>query len=520
VTALLPGKATFAPGEEVTVEVRGASESVTLTRLGDVLAEAPVVDGWARFGPLEPGGYGIEAAGAHSALDVLEDPLSRPRYGFVSHYETGRDATGVVENARRLHLNAVQFYDWMYRHADLIPPADAFRDALGQELSLDSVRRLADSLAAAGSLPFGYAAVYAAGADEWASWKDEGLFHDDGEPWMLADFLWIVDPSSERWMDYFASELSRAAEVGFAGFHLDQYGAPKLAVRRDGRRIDLAEAFPALLRRVHELLPEARLIFNNVNDFPTWATAPTPVAAVYIEVWSPHERLGDLGALIARARAFGQGKPVILATYLEPYRDDDTGGRAAEQLMLATVFSHGATALVHGEEQAVLVDPYYVRHAVQSAESLESTRRLYDFAVRHGDLIFDPRAVDVTGSFAGGINQEIVVEAPVPVSVECAPGSLWVRVVSVSDGLLVHLIDLSSQSDDRWNAPKGPGRLLEGVRLRIERAGGTPKLRVADPFRSPTLRPLDLVVEARHVVAEVPPFETWALIWCQTPFGV
>jgi hypothetical protein len=188
--------------------------------------------------------------------------------------------------------------------------------------------------------------------------------------------------------------------------------------------------------------------------------------------------------------------------------------------MLATVFSHGATALVHGEEQAVLVDPYYVRHAVQSAESLESTRRLYDFAVRHGDLIFDPRAVDVTGSFAGGINQEIVVEAPVPVSVECAPGSLWVRVVCVSDGLLVHLIDLSSQSDDRWNAPKGPGRLLEGVRLRIERAGGTPKLRVADPFRSPTLRPLDLVVEARHVVAEVPPFETWALIWCQTPFGV
>src|SRR5437899_7452261 len=195
VIELLPTMATFAPGEEVEVEVRGGASTVTLTYLGDPLAHAVVAgDGVARFGPLAEGGYGVEADGAHSALDVLADPLTRPRYGFVSHYEPARDAAGVVENARRLHLNVVQFYDWMYRHARLLPPSETFTDALGQPLSLASVRRLAAALSGAGSLPLGYAAVYAAGADEWPDWRDQGLYRADGEPWMLADFLWILDP--------------------------------------------------------------------------------------------------------------------------------------------------------------------------------------------------------------------------------------------------------------------------------------------------------------------------------------
>ena len=330
---LLPTMATFAPGEEVEVEVRGGASTVTLTYLGDPLAHAVVAgDGVARFGPLAEGGYGVEADGAHSALDILADPLTRPRYGFVSHYEPARDATGVVENARRLHLNVVQFYDWMYRHARLLPPSDTFTDALGQQLSLASVRRLATALSDAGSLPLGYAAVYAAGADEWPDWRDQGLYRADGEPWMLADFLWILDPSSTRWIAHFGDELRAARKLGFAGFHLDQYGAPKEAVRLDGRVVDLADAFRVLVDRLAEALPGARLVFNNVNDFPVWRTARADVAFVYIEVWPPHERLGQLGTLVTKAQALAPGKAVVLAAYLKPYATSDEDGRAAERL--------------------------------------------------------------------------------------------------------------------------------------------------------------------------------------------
>jgi len=513
-TVLLPTKATFAPGEDVRVEVRGGAATVTLTQLGEVVATVEPVAGLASFGALSEGGYGVEADGFHSALDVLADPLSRPRYGFVSHYEPGRDPAGVAENVRRLHLNAVQFYDWMYRHADLIPPADTFADALGQEVSLDSVRRLAAAIRDAGSLPMGYAAVYAAGKDEWPTWEDAGLYHPDGSPWMLGDFLWNVDPSDERWLEHFSGDLRKALEVGFAGFHLDQYGAPKLALRRDGRAVDLSVAFPALIERLARDLPDARLIFNNVNDFPTEATASTSQDSIYIEVWSPTDRLGQLGALITKARLLAPAKPVILAVYLEPYAESDDAGRAAERLELATVFSHGATALVHGEERAVLTEAYYVTHAEQSDESLEATRRFYDFAVRHGDLLFDPAAVDVTAGRVGGIHEEIVVDAPVAVGVESAPGALWLRAVQTSRGLLLHLIDLSQQTDDLWNAPKRRGRPLEGVRLRLQRALREPAtVSFADPDDAPTLHALAPSEDGGFDVYELPPFRTWGMLW-------
>ncbi len=154
-----------------------------------------------------------------------------------------------------------------------------------------------------------------------------------------------------------------------------------------------------------------------------------------------------------------------------------------------------------------------MRHARQSPDSLELTRRWYDFAVRHGDLLFDRSAVDVTGSYLGGINKELKIDAPVPVSVECAPGTLWARAVRGVHGMLVHLIDLSPQTDDRWNEAREPGRPLEGVRLHIERVARRRSVRFADPDSAPRLQPLATTLEGRHDVVAVPPFRTWAVIW-------
>ena len=135
-TELLPAKATFAPGEPIVVEARDVRGAVRLLHLDRLVAEASVDDGVVTFPPQPEGGYGVDANDASTAVDVLADPLTRPRYGFVSHYEADRVVDGVVENVRRFHLNAVQFYDWMYRHAKLMPPSDEFEDALGQTVSL------------------------------------------------------------------------------------------------------------------------------------------------------------------------------------------------------------------------------------------------------------------------------------------------------------------------------------------------------------------------------------------------
>ena len=522
---LLPSKATFAPGEELVVEVRGSKGPgrLSLWRLDALVAEAdlPAGERFVRFSPQPEGGYGVEGFGERTALDVLADPLSRARYGFVSDFSRDREVAGVLDNMRRLHLNAVQFYDWMYRHARLLPPADDFVDSLGRALSLATVKRLVAGLKSVGSLPFGYAAVYAAGTDEWPEWEDDGLYRADGAPWTLGDdFLWNVDPSSARWQSHFASELQEAVtSVGFAGFHLDQYGAPKYALRKDGTRVDLSEAFPALIDRLAGDLPDARLIFNNVNDFPTWSTAAADQDAVYIEVWPPHDRLADLAGLVDRAHALAPTKSVILAAYLTPYAGNGSaaGAVAAERLVLATVFSHGAGALLHGEERSVLTEAYYVQHAELDADGEASTRRYYDFAVRYGDLLFSRDAVDVTSTHAGGINEDIRLDAPVSVAFTSTPGSVWMRIVRLPTGLLVNLIDLSHEADDLWNAPKRGGAPLAGLRLTVERSDSRPpRFLFADPDEQPGLRELRATFDGRNDTVTLPAFRTWAIVWLPT----
>ena len=511
---LLPAKATFAPGEPIAVEARGAADGTTLrlVHLEHTVGEANVANGIAVFPAQPEGGYGVEGAGAASALDVLARPLTRPRYGFVSHYESGRTADGVADNVRRFHLNAVQFYDWMYRHATLLPPQDEFEDALGQHLSLETVRRLVAAVLDAGSLPMAYAAVYAVGREAWPEWENEGLFRADGSPWMLGDFLWNVDPSNERWVGHFAGELQAARAVGFAGFHLDQYGSPKWALRADGTRVELAEAFPALIDRLAGDVPDAELIFNNVNDFPTWATAAARQALTYIEVWAPHTRLTHLAELVTKARSYAPEQPVILAAYLSSYTGDEAGAVAAEQLQLATVFSHGGTVLLHGEEDAVLTEAYYVSHRRISKRAQDEARRYFDFAVRYGDLLFDTTAVDLTRTHLGGENEEVRIEAPVPVATDAGPGVLWGRVLQTRHGLLVSLIDLSAQDDDRWDAPKRPPQPLAGVRLSVLRRGAAqPIVHAAGPA-SPALTQLTVETSDRYDTVVVPPFTTWSLV--------
>jgi dextranase len=507
---LLPAKATFAPGEPIVVEGRGVDGTVGLVHLDRLVAEARVDGGRVSFPPQPEGGYGIDADGASTAVDVLADPLSRPRYGFVSHYEAGRATDGVAENVRRFHLSVVQFYDWMYRHAKLMPPTEEFEDALGQHVSLATVRRLVAAVRRSGSLPMAYAAVYAVGAEAWPDWEADGLFRRDGSPWMLGDFLWNVDPTSERWLAHFTGELRSTLDVGFAGFHLDQYGSPKWALRRDGTRVDLVEAFPALIDRVAVDVPESRNIFNNVNDFPTFATVHANQALTYIEVWAPHTTLAHLAELVTKARLLAPDRAVVLAAYLSAYQGDEGAALQAEKLQLATVFSHGGTVLLHGEESAVLTEAYYVMHKEITWATQDVSRRYFDLAVRYGDLLF--AAEDVTRTHLGGENEEVRVEASAPVSTDAEAGTLWGRVLRVSGGLLVSLIDLSAQADETWDAPKTPSAPLDGVRLSILRGSeDAARFAIASPA-APQLVALEPARSERYDTAELPAFDTWALV--------
>jgi dextranase len=520
---LLPVLSTYQPVEPPQIEIRGLPESGTLRvfHLGDQVDSRSIeADGTVSLASLPPGGYGIEVgagdAVARTAIEVIADGSERMRYGFVADYRPGRNVDGVRDNVRRLHLTDIQFYDWAYRHADLIGGGEEYADALGQKISLATVRDLISAVHSAGARALGYAAVYGVGNDEWSAWADAALLTPMGEPYGLGDFLRLVDPAEPGWLVHFTSELRAAADrLGFDGFHLDQYGYPKYAIRPDGVPVRVEDSFALLIAAARAELPAGRLVFNNVNTFPVWRTAGTAQDAVYVEVWAPHTTLDHLARVVRDAQTAGGGKPVVIAAYQHVYDTTDASSAdLASAFTMATLFSHGATHLLCGEADRVLVDPYYVRNHVIEASTAAHLVRWYDFLVEHGELLYDASLTEMTGALAGAYNDDCdVTFSGVDVTETATAGALWRRIVGSGDRLIVHLINLSDQRDTEWDAARAPIESLPPGVLRMRRAGGgLPRVRVADPDRQPRLRDLPVAVDGDYVRVDVPAPYVWQML--------
>jgi len=493
---VIPDRATYSPGERVVIELDEEvfDAEAVVTHLSRVVARVTVPTGATKvdLGTFEQGGYGVRVGEATTAFDVLHSMWDRPRYGFVVKLTEGVEPAAITRFFRRMHLSAAQLYDWAYRHSTLMPPAQTYVDPLGQPRDMAVVNGVSEALGAVNTVPLGYAAVYAVSHAESADWHSSLLMRNADEPYRLGDeFLVLVDPAEPRWLAHFLDQLANVVESSqLAGFHLDQYGWPKFATRADGVRVDLAASFATLIEAVRERLPDTPFMFNNVNDFPTHLTAGLSQNATYIEVWEPHTTLGDLGALAQAAWTARPDHAPILSAYLSCYAEapEPAATRAAE-LVMATAFSHGATHLLLGETGHALIDPYYPRNHVLSEASLDTFARWYDFAVRYGDLLYGADRADVTEFYAGGINEDIVLSAEIEVSTKAHAGSLWLRVVRVKEGIVVHVVNLAAQQETAWDAPKQAVREVGGATLAVSFVKPGAMLYAASPD-SPDLFPL------------------------------
>lgn len=520
---ILPNLASYSPDDSIEIEIRGACDDGELTvwHLGQLVKEMPVRgEVRAQLGQLPTGGYGIELRTkdglVRTAIEVRESKRARLRYGFVTDYSPNRDLSGVSDNIRRLHLSAIQFYDWAYRHADLMGGGDNYKDALNQPISLQTVRDLVGTVQTVGSSALGYAAVYGVGPNEWTHWQHRALLTATRQTYGLGDFLFLVDPASPDWSDHFTQQLKEAVDkIHFDGFHLDQYGYPKIALRADGSIVDLSASFAAIITSVRKVLPSEQLVFNNVNDFPTWVTSHSPQDAIYIEVWEPNITLNSLAHIVNRARNLESQKPIVIAAYQHVFDlAPADASNLAMAFTMATLFSHGATQILAGEEDRILVDPYYVRnHKIE-----ESTRVLlrswYDFVVEYDELLLDPRIVDVTSSYGGSYNDDCdVTFVDVKVNDRGDPGSIWRRITASPTGLVVHLINLVNQEDTLWDSPRRAPHDPGIGKLKFRRVGGTtPTVTVADPDLQPRMIELEVTLDGEYAYATLPKMNIWQVL--------
>ncbi|QAT39898.1 hypothetical protein EQM05_06355 [Clostridium sp. JN-9] len=402
-----------------------------------------------------------------TAFDILDSWKYAPRYGFLAEFsKEDFDDKEDLKEMNKYHLNVVQYYDWMYRHDDLIPPSDEFTDALGRKLSLRTVSEKINLAHKYNMEAMGYAAVYASSPEFYEKNKDSALYKNNGEAMDFSGFLYLMDISREsKWHEHIIHEFYNAVKFGFDGIHMDQYGFPKEAViKANGINTvrNLREDFPNLINDTRSYIEgkgkKVSLIFNAVNNWPVETVSKAEEDAVYIEVWPPNDTYGDLYNLISNAKKLTPDKQVILAAYMKPFlKETNTIEEQAENaalLTMASIFASGGFHLLLGENNGILCDAYYPKYRKVSSESFKKKlRSYYDFIVKFEELLYDFNIIDTTMVNTGGINGEYIISGE-KASPKAEANSIWTLIKEKPGYKIINLVNFVGVDNMNWNSAK------------------------------------------------------------------
>jgi len=544
ITSVELDKSFYKPGEPVQLSVYlqsgeeapvDAQLDVVITHLAEVvdqfgeslsLASGDQVATFTFTPPgVAPRGYGLDlhlksASGAEldlasAAFDVLIHWTQTPRYGFLSDFPPDRpDVDDTIAILTRYHVNALQFYDWMYRHEQLLTSQEPYTDLLDRQLSLATVKRFITAAHQRNIAAMPYTAVYGASMAFYQQHPDWALLKANREPEFFGeDYLVIMDlrPGSP-WVAHVMNEFDQVLMLtAFDGIHLDQYGDPKVGYDTDGNSYGMAEPLAAFINetKAHVLAQrqDGAVVFNAVTNWPIESVAPADQDLVYIEVWPPYTWYEDLHDLITQAQKLGGGKPVVLAAYIDPSYEYNI------RLIEAVIFASGGGHIELGEQDGMLAEAYFPRYKKMSTGLTAVIHRYYDFAVRYQDVI-GPRTTDVTQDYSNRIQIDGVSTSP-----SQRENKIW-PIVRESDGFLaINLINLMGVDSPEWEKLlENPPTSLGSTTIRVLNVDqDVNRVWYATPDNEYLfLEPLEhMVVEEdgnKTLLFEIPALQYWGLI--------
>ncbi|HEX7064580.1 MAG TPA: glycoside hydrolase family 66 protein [Bacillales bacterium] len=313
-------------------------------------------------------GYFVEVTAGSSkgytAVDVSSDWTRYPRYGFLSEFapnETLQESQNKVNKlSRDYHINAWQFYDWMWRHDKFIKRSNGqidstWMDLFNRTISWKTIENQIDAVHNVNGNAMAYAMGYAARENydqfgiqpEWGIYKDSQAITQFNVDFHNGKYLFLFDPQNQDWQNYILPEyLDAVNSAGFDGIHVDQMGQRNNVYDYYGNPIDLAERFSPFLNKA-----KSQLTSNNSNkDFITfnivdgtvdgWAEKAVAKNAnvdfLYSEIWFKSNNYIDLKNYIEQLRDLSNNKEVVLAAYMN-YKENTGPHYEAEDAALVNV---------------------------------------------------------------------------------------------------------------------------------------------------------------------------------------
>lgn len=368
-------------------------------------------------------GYGVDVrvevdsqvlASSSSAFDVLERWTQNPRYGFMSDFFPGRqDVAETMAAVNSYHVNALQFYDWMYRHEQFLTSQEPYVDLFGRNLSRKTVDQAIAAAHQYGISALPYSAVYASSLDFYNEHPQWAMFNADGAARIFIEGKMVyMDPRpGSPWVQHLLAQFDDVLKhTAFDGIHLDQYGDPKTSFDAQGNSYDVAPALVGIINSTRALVDQDRpndgaVVFNAVTAWPIEQVAPSRQDISYIEVWPPYTEFTNLHMLIAQAQELGKNKPVVLAAYIDPAM------QANARLMEAIIYASGGGHIAYGEKDGYLADPYFPKYRTLTPELSAVLKRYIEFAIRY-ENVFGPAGREVTKDWQNRITVNGVKYSP------------------------------------------------------------------------------------------------------------
>ena len=372
VTRAYTDKSTHSPGSQATITAEasgGGTVHFSVSHLGAEIdsGDASVENGkatWTYTTPSEDNqGYLVTATGAddtHSetALDVSSSWTRFPRMGYVSHFKPtapeGTDGHTTYESflfqkpqdyinklSQDYHINALQYYDWQYRHDQPVATGDfAEKWPLWYDNTYAAKKTVSDYETAATNAGMGslaYSMAYAANdgydssriPDEWILRNDDASYwrRDLGSQWWVntpegtpkpANHMTMMNVNTQGWRDYITDQyVTQKDAFGFDGTHIDTLGQ---TVKKDasGNSVDLTDGLTALVNETASKTGTATGI-NLPDGAGTDKIGPSSASYIYTELWDHNETNQQVASYLQGARDKSANKPQIVAAYANNY---------------------------------------------------------------------------------------------------------------------------------------------------------------------------------------------------------
>jgi dextranase len=445
-------------------------------------------------------GYLVEAwldngSFAVTAIDISSDWKRFPRYGYITEFYSGqspdRNTEMINQLSRDYHINSLQYYDWMWRHENVIQRVgdtivDPWIDWRGASISFNVLQ---DSIYKADvkritALP--YFQIYLGLDDyetisgvnpQWGLYSDtshsDQYFHDAGVN------MWVFNPGDVNWQNHLCDQYTDALlTMDWDGIHLDQLGNIGSFTYYDywGVDVDLVRAYGSMLNRTKDHLDyleslhpqvEGRdgFLFNivdgGVGNWGVDEVLASKVDVIYSELWST-ETYSGVHDFIRYARANSGNKAIVLAAYIN--RFEDTGGFFDPDTVLladAAFFASGGFHLELGDGEYMLSQEFFPARDKLIPENLKPRLKdYYNFITAYESLLFAP------GLRFGDTGLQWISTTGYNLSGNGSADTIWFLNRGTNTYEIFHLINLLG-NDDQWRNIAGSPPLLENIPIKL-----------------------------------------------------